>query len=60
MTIDAAKHVAYWRTGAKEDVETARVLLERDKRREALFFAHLALEKALKALVVKATRDLAP
>jgi len=34
--------------------------MEHDKRREALFFAHLALEKALKALVVKATRELAP
>jgi HEPN domain-containing protein len=60
MPIDVAKHVTYWRSGASEDIDTARVLLERDKRREALFFAHLALEKALKALVVKATQDLAP
>lgn len=60
MPIDVARHVAYWRSGAGEDIETARFLLERDKRREALFFAHLALEKTLKALVVKATQDLAP
>lgn len=60
MPVDVSKHVAYWRSGASEDMDTARVLLERDKRREALFFGHLALEKALKALVVKATQDLAP
>ena len=60
MPIDVAKHVAYWRTGAREDMETAQFLLERDKRREVLFFAHLALEKALKALIVKTTHDLAP
>ena len=35
-------------------------MLEHDRRRAALFFAHLALEKALKALVVKATGDFAP
>src|SRR3990172_251441 len=60
MPIDIGKHVAYWRTGATEDIENARLLLENDRRRAALFFAHLALEKALKALVVKATGDLAP
>ena len=60
MPIDIGKHVADWRTGATEDIETARLLLEHDRRRAALFFAHLALEKALKALVVKATGDLAP
>jgi len=60
MPIDVGKHVAYWRTGAREDIETARVLLEHDKRRAALFFTHLALEKSLKALVVKVTGDLAP
>lgn len=60
MPIDVEKHVTYWRSGASEDIDTARFLLEHDKRREALFFAHLALEKALKALIVKATHDLAP
>ena len=60
MPIDIGKHVAYWRTGATEDIETARLLLEHDRRRAASFIAHLALEKALKALVVKATGDLTP
>lgn len=60
MPIDVGKQVAYWRSGAAEDIETARLLLEHDRRRAALFFAHLALEKALKALVVKAPGDLAP
>ena len=60
MPIDIGKHVAYWRTGATEDIETARLLLEHDRSRAALFFAHLAPEKALKALVVKAAGDLAP
>ncbi len=60
MPIDIGRHVVYWRTGAREDIETAQILVEHDKRRESLFFAHLALEKALKALVVKAGGDLAP
>ena len=34
--------------------------MEKGKGKEALFFTHLALEKGLKALVIKATDDIAP
>lgn len=38
----------------------AQELIERDKIRHGLFFAHLALEKTLKANVCRATGELAP
>ena len=60
MPVNVEKQVAYWRQGAQEDAATARLLFQHGKNKEALFFAHLAMEKALKALVVKATGDLAP
>jgi len=50
----------YWKQGAEEELETARVLLQSRRNRPALFFTHLALEKALKAHVVKATGKIAP
>ncbi len=58
--IDIDKQVAYWRDGSREDWEFAVDTVERGKTRHGLFFAHLALEKALKAHVVRHTRDLAP
>lgn len=60
MPIDIAKHVAYWRKGAEEDIETAWILVDKNKRKEALFWAHLSLEKAIKAHVVRDTGDTAP
>jgi HEPN domain-containing protein len=58
--IDIDKQIVYWRDGSREDWEFAADTVERGKTRPGLFFAHLALEKALKALVVRHTRDLAP
>lgn len=58
--IDIEKQVALWRESAEEDWGAVRVLLESGRRRHALFFGHLALEKALKAHVCKRTGDLAP
>jgi HEPN domain-containing protein len=60
MTFDADKTVAYWLDGAEYDLETARALIEKRRYPYALFFGHLALEKLLKALVVKTTREHAP
>ena len=57
---DIANQVAYWRDGAREDLDVASDLLEKDHRRHGLFFAHLALEKALKALVCSQTQDTPP
>lgn len=58
--MDIVQHIDYWREGAREDLEAAVVLLAQNKTRHALFFAHAALEKLLKAHVVGTTRDLPP
>ncbi len=60
MTFDTYKTVKYWLEGAAYDLETAKSLLESKRFPHALFFAHLALEKVLKALVVKSTEEHAP
>jgi len=58
--VDTAKHVAYWRQGAQEDAAVARHLVDTGRVRHGLFFAHLALEKALKAVICLHSGDLAP
>ena len=58
--IDVPKQVAYWRDGAQEDWAVARELVDRGRNRHGLFFAHLALEKILKAHVCAKTQDVAP
>lgn len=60
MSLDVQKQVDHWQTGAKEDWEVAVDLINLGHTRHGLFFAHLALEKMLKALVCCATRDIAP
>jgi HEPN domain-containing protein len=58
--VDIAKQIAFWRESAKEDWDVARHLVDHGRTRHGLFFAHLALEKILKALVCKHSQDLAP
>jgi len=58
--INVEKQIAYWRDGAVEDWEIAQELLASKRVRHSLFFAHLTLEKLLKAHVCHHTRDLAP
>jgi HEPN domain-containing protein len=58
--VDISEHIAYWRDGAKDDWEAANQLVHSDKTRQGMFFAHLALEKLLKAHVCKNTGKLAP
>lgn len=58
--IDIQKQVEYWKNGAVEDWDVARDLISQNKVRHGLFFAHLALEKLIKAHVCRHTRDLAP
>ena len=58
--VDIEKRVSFWRQGAQDDIGTAGFLLEGKRVRPALFFAHLALEKILKAHVCEETQDLAP
>ena len=58
--IDIGKQIAYWQTGAAEDWEIAQELINGRRVRHGLFFAHLTLEKILKAHVCYHTHDLAP
>jgi len=58
--VDISHQIAHWRDGAREEWQVATELLEKGRVRQALFFTHLALEKALKAHVCRHTGDLAP
>ncbi len=60
MAIDIQKQVEYWKNGAIEDWNVAQDLISQNKVRHGLFFAHLALEKLLKAHVCRHKQDLAP
>ena len=60
MTIDVDKQIAFWRKSAEEDMAVARDLVHRNHIRHGLFFAHLGLEKALKAHVCRTTKDIPP
>ena len=57
---DLDKQIAYWRNSSDEDWEVANELVDRGRTRHGLFFAHLALEKMLKAHVCRTTQELAP
>ena len=58
--LNIEKQIAYWRDGAAEDWRVAQDLVKRHEVRHGLFFAHLTLEKMLKAHVCHHTSDLAP
>ncbi len=58
--INIERQIAYWRGGAVEDWEVAQELIDSGRIRHGLFFAHLTLEKMLKAHVCRHTQDLAP
>jgi len=58
--VDIAKQIAFWRDSAKEDWDVALQLVDNGRTRHGFFFAHLALEKILKAIVCKQSQDLAP
>ena len=58
--VDIAKQIAFWRDSAKEDWDVARQLVDNGHTRHGLFFAHLAIEKILKAIICKHSQDLAP
>ena len=58
--VDIAKQIIYWQKGAAEDFDVAKQLIATDKIRHELFFAHLAIEKLIKAKVCQATEKIAP
>ena len=57
---DVDKAVSYWLESAKYDLGVAGAMLKARKYPYALFMGHLALEKLLKALVVRKTKTHAP
>lgn len=60
MSINVEEQVVYWQNGAREELDTAELLLNNNKLNQGLFWAHLALEKALKALVTRQTATIPP
>ncbi len=58
--IDLNKQIQYWTEGAEEDLLTAELLIREKRFLHGLFFCHLVIEKAIKAHVVKASKDFAP
>ena len=58
--MDVQKQIDYWKKSSQEDLEAAKTLLEKGHFRHALFFAHLAIEKALKAHVTRKTGEVPP
>lgn len=60
MEFEVEKTITYWLEGAEYDIGVAEAIFQAEKYPYALFMGHLALEKLLKALVVKTTREHAP
>jgi HEPN domain-containing protein len=58
--VDVPKQIDYWKTSSDEDFAAAQSLLEKGHIRHSLFFAHLAIEKMLKAHVTSQTKDVPP
>ncbi len=58
--IDSDKQVTYWINGAIDDLKSAKILIDRNRLLHGLFFCHLVIEKAIKAHVVRQTKELAP
>ncbi len=58
--MDISNQLSYWIEGATSDLETAEPLINNKRLLHGLFFCHLAIEKVLKAWVVKTTLDLPP
>lgn len=58
--INVARHIDYWILGAEDDFKSARILIEQNRLLHGLFFCHLVIEKAIKAHVVKTTKEVAP
>lgn len=58
--MDVGKQKRYWLNGAKDDFESAKILIRSKRMLHGLFFCHLAVEKIIKAHVVNQTKEFAP
>jgi len=54
------KQIEYWVQGADSDIDTAGILIEKKKYLHGLFFCHLAIEKIIRAHVIKTTNQIPP
>lgn len=52
--------VLFWVSEAKDNLETALILYEKNKFIESAFFCHLAIEKMLKAFYIREKTDTPP
>ncbi len=50
--MNVQQRINYWKKGAEDAIDTAEKLMESKKYHHALFFCHLAIEKALKGVVL--------
>jgi len=53
MDFDVKKTVRYWLEGAEYDLDVAEAMFQTGKYPYSLFMGHLAIEKLLKAIIVK-------
>lgn len=60
MSIDIKKSIKYWSELSDYDIITASSMLKAGRFPYCLFMCHLAIEKSLKALIVKLTGASAP
>lgn len=59
--MDIEKQIQYWLTTAEMDLETSHNIFQSGKDYHyCLFVSHLILEKTLKAIVIKSTKDFPP
>jgi HEPN domain-containing protein len=58
--MDIQKQIEYWLKTADDDWATAELLINNGKFIQGLFFCHLCIEKAIKAHVVRQTKQIPP
>jgi len=58
--MDLQKHIDYWTNGSKDDLITSELLIHNNRLLHGLFWCHLTIEKAIKAHVVKCSRQFPP
>ena len=58
--IDLQKQIDYWINEAEDNIISADILIQKGRFLHGLFFCHLVIEKALKAHIVKETKEIPP
>lgn len=58
--MNTAKQIEYWVKTGEDDLQSAAILISNKKILHGLFFCHLAIEKMIKAHIVKKTKTIPP